>query len=131
MRADFDVGKPAQSEHAKAQHVRQEFRPQADDAIQQFVAVLGVKIIRQPNIENQQRHRDGEDSIAERIETDFCEHDDSASGHVVAVCPWRRRKCRKIHRATRWPRQAPKASGKASGKPSRRARSRLARGGVI
>jgi hypothetical protein len=41
----------------------------------------------QPNIENQQRHRDGEDSIAQRIETDFCEHDDSPPGHVVAVCP--------------------------------------------
>ena len=34
-----------------------------------LAAVRGVKIIRQPNVENQQRHGDAENSIAEGVET--------------------------------------------------------------
>jgi hypothetical protein len=42
----------------------------------------------QPNIENQQRHRDGEDPITERIETDFCEHDDFPPNTSSLFVPW-------------------------------------------
>jgi hypothetical protein len=83
--------------------------------------------LRQPNIENQQRHRDGEDSIAQRIETDFCEYDDAPPDTSSLFVPWRRRKRRKVS-----PRYAPAlAAPKASGKAPCRARRRLARCGVI
>jgi hypothetical protein len=39
--------------------------------VHEFGAVFGVKIIRQPDIQDQKRHRDAEDSVAQRIEARF------------------------------------------------------------
>jgi hypothetical protein len=72
QKAPGDAGaQPAQAEHAEAQYVRKEVRPEIGKALQQFGAVLGMKIIRQPHVENQQRHGDAEDAIAEGVETSF------------------------------------------------------------
>jgi hypothetical protein len=70
-RAYLDIGELTQSEQPETQDVRQEFRPETEEPEQQFGGVLGVKIIRQPHVENQQRHRDGEDSGAQRTRACF------------------------------------------------------------
>ncbi|SHH08538.1 hypothetical protein SAMN05443248_3627 [Bradyrhizobium erythrophlei] len=71
---NLDVGKPAQAEHAEAQDVRQEFRPEIGEALQQLAGIPGVKITEQPHVQNQQRHGDAKDSIAEGVETRLRKH---------------------------------------------------------
>jgi hypothetical protein len=45
-RAHLDIGKPAQAQHPETQDIGQEFRPQAEQALQQLGAIFRVKIIR-------------------------------------------------------------------------------------
>src|SRR3984957_20916305 len=73
-RSNLDIRKPAQSEHAKAQEIGQEFRPEVANAVQQLSAVPGLEIRRQADVENQQRHGDTENPVAEGIEPRLGEH---------------------------------------------------------
>jgi hypothetical protein len=70
-RPDLDIGKPAQAEHAETQQIGKDLRPQTGETLQQFAGGVGVKIVRQPNVEDQQRHGDAEYAIAEGIEARF------------------------------------------------------------
>ena len=45
--------------------------------MRQLDAIFGMKIIGQPYVENQKRHGDAEDAIAEGVEAGLGEHGDS------------------------------------------------------
>ncbi len=70
-RPDLDVRQPAQSKHAETQDIGQHFRPQIEQAPQKRVAVGRVEVVGQADIQDQQRHGDGENAVAERIEPCF------------------------------------------------------------
>jgi hypothetical protein len=53
--------------------------------LHEFAGIAGPKILRQPDVENEQRHGDAENSIAERIETRFRKHD-GPLGRRPALC---------------------------------------------
>jgi hypothetical protein len=65
--ADLDIGESSQAEHAETQDTGQEFRPQTGEVSQQSSTAPRGKILRQAYVENQSRHGDAEDSIAEGV----------------------------------------------------------------